>query len=546
MIKTQTGEEYKISFKKCVIATGSSPKKLDNLNIPQGKILTNENIFKLEKIPNKITFIGGGPISCELAFAFAKLGSKVKIISTNAILPRENKELTKPIRNNFQKYNVEIIENANTKLELLKDDADYYVLAVGREPNTNLDLEKAKIKYSNLGIEIDNNLQTSNANVYALGDCTTSPKFTHLANNQGRFLIKKFLLPFTSKPNAALPAVTFTDPPIAQVGEIQESELVKKFAIDFNKSDRGMIDDTTENFGNIYVNMLTGKIVGANVVGAFSEHVINFFTIAINEKISVFKFEKFMAPYPTYFSAINNLYTEFIQAYFKQLPKNLKTFFLNNIQKFITGFFWLTTGILILIYLNDINWDKQILVNSLTNLFQSMYGMPLFVLAYVLRGMISLPATILTILGAAIFGFKTGTILTIVASNLSSAFAYYLGKTVFGSKKTTQSSNSIISFIKKNPFEAILTLRLTFFPYDLASYIAGALKINFPKFILATALGSLPGTLAISSIGASIDISKAENFENITIDKNYLLAGIIIFILSIIISRLVKKFVKYS
>ena len=140
-----------------------------------------------------------------------------------------------------------------------------------------------------------------------------------------------------------------------------------------------------------------------------------------------------LAPYPTYFSAINNLYTEFIQAYFKQLPKNLKTFFLNNIQKFITGFFWLTTGILILIYLNDINWDKQILVNSLTNLFQSMYGMPLFVLAYVLRGMISLPATILTILGAAIFGFKTGTILTIVASNLSSAFAYHLGKTVFGS-----------------------------------------------------------------------------------------------------------------
>ena len=263
LIKTQTGEEYKISFKKCVIATGSSPKKLDDLNISQEKILTNENIFKLEKIPNKITFIGGGPISCELAFAFAKLGSKVKIISTNAILPRENKELTKPIRNNFQKYNVEIIENANTKLELLKDDADYYVLAVGREPNTNLDLEKAKIKYSNLGIEIDNNLQTSNANVYALGDCTTSPKFTHLANNQGRFLIKKFLLPFTSKPNAALPAVTFTDPPIAQVGEIQESELVKKFAIDFNKSDRGMIDDTTENFGNIYVNMLTGKIVGS-------------------------------------------------------------------------------------------------------------------------------------------------------------------------------------------------------------------------------------------------------------------------------------------
>jgi pyruvate/2-oxoglutarate dehydrogenase complex dihydrolipoamide dehydrogenase (E3) component len=326
----------KIKFDQCVISTGSRAQTVHVEGLPKEKILTNETLFKLKELPQRMVIFGGGPIGTENGTAFAKFCTHTSIIVRSEMIPTEPRECVYVVKKSLtEEFEAKIYENAKETIYdtetghiTLKDKdgkeidkvlkADYYLMALGRLPNVEeLSLENANIKYDKKGVIVDHNLRTTNRNVYAIGDVIDAPRFAHLSANHAKFVIKKALVPWAQRDESPLPAVTYSDPPIASVGDKEETELVKKFVIDFGKSDRGRVENAEGLIGCIYVEMFTGKIKGASLVGHFAEHVINFFTLAITKNMSVFELENFMVPYPTYFNGIEMLYYKFLDEYKK-------------------------------------------------------------------------------------------------------------------------------------------------------------------------------------------------------------------------------------
>lgn len=547
-----------IEFKKLIISSGSSPRRISIPSLPKNKLITNEEIFDLKEIPESLTILGGGPIGIELGTAFAKLGTKVNIIARSGILSKEPQKYTKIIKENLRKLQVNIIENAknitydnkdkkiicevktgNKINEIELKGSNYYLSAIGRIPNTSLNLEAGGIEFDKKGIIINEEFKTSNKNTYAIGDCINGQKFTHLANNHGRFLVKKFLLPWTSRMKPIIPRTTFSDPPISSVGEIIKSDLVQEFNIDFNKSDRGKIDNIKNEFGKVYVHMITGEILGASLIGKTSEHLINFFTLAIQEKVSMFKLDQFMTPYPTYFNSFNSLYTQFLNKFISDLKQNIFILLRLNLTRIAAVIFWLVFGIFTFIELQKYNFNILSLLANLQEIFNSPLGAIAFIALYSLRGLIMFPGTILTASAGLFFGITNGIILTIIGSNLSSTINFALGKFILGRNKNSNQSTGIRKHIQNNTFFTVLISRLAGFPYDLLSYISGALNVSYPYFILATILGAIPGTIAIVSIGASVN--SIEDLRNLEFNTNYAIFGIVLLITSMIVGVVMKK-----
>jgi len=190
---------------------------------------------------------------------------------------------------------------------------------------------------------------------------------------------------------------------------------------------------------------------------------------------------------------------------------------------------------------------------QIVTLLDSPWGPLLYILIYALRPLIFFSAAVLTIASGAIFG--AGSILnlalavlyTIIGSNLSATVAYTIGR-FFGQGllQENQGGNSGLiqryaDRMRQNSFETILIMRFIFLPYDLVNYLAGILRIDWKAFILASLLGSIPGTIAFVSFGASIDVKELVMGKTPEFDPWVLIFGVGIFIVSIAISRYFKK-----
>lgn len=182
-------------------------------------------------------------------------------------------------------------------------------------------------------------------------------------------------------------------------------------------------------------------------------------------------------------------------------------------------------------------------VQSLLDFFAgSLWGPLIYILAYAIRPLILFPSTLLTLAGGFVFGPLLGVLYTIVASNISSTIAFFVGR-YFGEGlfKDDGSSGLIQRYarrMRENSFETVMVMRFIFLPYDAVSYLAGFLRIRYWPFILATALGSIPGTMAFIGFGASI-----ERFDGSLPSLNPVTLGfsILIFVASLALSRIFKK-----
>jgi len=342
-IKTDTGEQELKCNKKCIIATGSSPLRLSVPGIPPAKILSNEEIFYLEKMPTSITIFGGGPIGAEMATAFASFGVTTYLLS-RTYLPKEPEIIAKKSLKRLQSLGVRYIPARPVKLENNKlyvdegepiPETDVYLSAVGRIPNTKLGLDRAGIIFDKAGIQVDANLTTSNRNVFAIGDCTQNPQFTHLAANHGKFVVKKIMVPFAKRRLRALPRVTFTNPPIASVGSTDKSGGSHQFELNFSQLDRARTNFESDSRGIVSVDTKTGHILGASLLGDFSEELINLFTLMMDEQIPLLRMTDFITPYPTYGNIMHNLSRD----YMIYLSKNWKKYPLGSMYQFISYLF---------------------------------------------------------------------------------------------------------------------------------------------------------------------------------------------------------------
>lgn len=220
-----------------------------------------------------------------------------------------------------------------------------------------------------------------------------------------------------------------------------------------------------------------------------------------------------------------------------------KNFMQRNGQKIVALLFWVGLIVLYQWYASTNNLSPlQVVQQMLDFMKNGVWGVVIYILLYSVRPLILFPSTILTLAGGFVFGPFLGVLYTIVASNISSTIAFYVGQ-FFGEGllKDDGSEGWIQRYarrMRENSFETVMTMRFIFLPYDLVSYLAGFLKIKFIPFILATALGSIPGTIAFVGFGASI-----EAFDGALPKLNPVTLGfsILIFIASIFLSRMFKK-----
>lgn len=220
-----------------------------------------------------------------------------------------------------------------------------------------------------------------------------------------------------------------------------------------------------------------------------------------------------------------------------------KNFIQRNGQKIAALLFWVGLVAVYQWYAASNGLSPLQVVQQLLDFMKNgAWGVLIYIVLYAVRPLILFPSTILTLAGGFVFGPVLGVLYTIIASNISSTIAFYVGQ-FFGEGLLKDDGSDGLTQryarrLRENSFETVMVMRFIFLPYDFVSYLSGFLKIKFIPFILATALGSIPGTIAFVGFGASI-----ESFDGALPKLNPVTLGVSValFIVSIVLSRVFKK-----
>lgn len=321
----QVGREI-LRFKKAIIATGTKPLIPEIEGIEKAGYLTNQTVFDIKSLPSRLAVIGGGPIGCELAQAFLRFGSQVILITRGKqLLPKDDSMASERLRNVFEKEGMQIlfqtqvqrVEKKGKEKILYLDNGkeltvDEILIGVGRLPAVEgLDLEKAGIKYDiKKGIESNDFLQTSNPNVYSVGDVGSRYKFTHMSKELANLAVQNALNDgkLTSS-TLIVPWSTYTDPEVAHVG-LQEKEVQEKgiaaqsVIIEMKNTDRAILDGETIGFVKIHVNLQTGQILGGTIMAKHGGEMISELTTAIVGEKGIAVIADSIHPFPTQAEAV--------------------------------------------------------------------------------------------------------------------------------------------------------------------------------------------------------------------------------------------------
>lgn len=339
------GKSTLIEAKNIVLSTGSRPRHLRIPGLSSERVLTNETIFDLEAPPAHLAVVGGGVIGSELSLAFRRLGSQVSLIDTGDRLLRVSEpEASQVVQERFEKAGIalhfntraESYDEKNRTLTLgsghILKGVDKVLLAAGRVPNLDLDLEKAGVEYSERGVKTDGMGRTSVGHIFAIGDINLNSAFTHSANHQGRSLVRKLGFPFLpdSGPEPLYPSCTFTEPEVAQVGPTREQLLtshhphsLRTIRFDLADTDRGYTMDLQEGFVQLHCQVLTGRLLAATVVAPSAGEMLSLLTFAVNNKVSLYKLADLVFPYPVLSEAIKKGAHEYMISTLKSAPKEL-------------------------------------------------------------------------------------------------------------------------------------------------------------------------------------------------------------------------------
>jgi pyruvate/2-oxoglutarate dehydrogenase complex dihydrolipoamide dehydrogenase (E3) component len=321
-----------LRFKKAVIATGARAHHPPIPGLAESGFLTNENVFELVDQPRRLAVIGGGPIGCELAQAFRRLGSEVTLFHTGRhILNREDADAAEIVQRAFIDEGIRLILGAKiarvergAEGKVLHADTpggpvsvtvDEILVGAGRVPNVDgLGLEAAHVAYDGRhGVKVNDYLQTTNPRIYAAGDVCMEAKFTHAADFAARTVIQNALFLGRKKLSAlTIPWCTYTDPEIAHVGLSEGQAAERGVAIDtylrpFAEVDRAVIDGEEEGFVKMHVRRGSDRIVGATIVARHAGDMIGEVTLAMTAGVGLGRLASVIHPYPTQAEAIRQV-----------------------------------------------------------------------------------------------------------------------------------------------------------------------------------------------------------------------------------------------
>ena len=318
-----------LKFKKAVITSGARAFELPVEGLAKAGFLTNETVFSLTERPARLAVIGAGPLGCELAQTFQRLGSQVSILEVSPqVLSREDPDAARMVESSMLKDGVELLLSCDIKkvektgegkvlsLECAGQPkqlvVDEILIGVGRVPNVDgLNLESVGVNYdTRSGIQVDDFLRTTNARIYAAGDICFPFKFTHTADAMARIVIQNALFKGRKKTSAlTIPWCTYTDPEIAHVGMYEADALkagiqVDTFTIPMDDVDRAIAEGETEGMVRIHVKKGTDQILGATIVARHAGEMISEISVAMKAKMGLGAISGVIHPYPTQAEAI--------------------------------------------------------------------------------------------------------------------------------------------------------------------------------------------------------------------------------------------------
>lgn len=559
-------------YNKAIIATGSAPRMIEIDGLSNDDILTNQNIFELSDVPEKLLIIGSGPIGMEMAQAFAMLGSTATIASIDNRFARLEDEAISPIiKKEFEDLGITIhlnafiekVENGEAVFNRKENNEvtgetrvpfDKVLIAIGRVPNLPQGLDIAGIENENYGIVVDSQHRTSNKHVYAVGDVAQRLKFTHTADDIGRQVVMhvatKGLIRLNTK--KAVPKVTYTQPEMAQVG-LSHTQALEKYCdeeivrieVPYSSNDRAGTDNNTNGILIVIARRINGAVLGAHIIGEGAGEMIAVFTLAIDRKISMWQLRQTIYAYPTYSLLIKKAGDYFFAMQIASLKIDLQYQVKKHAPKIIALIFWGTLLFFFHKYRIDNNLSYQdVLFQGLDFFTSTFYGPLVYMVLYAIRPIILFPATLLTALSGALFGFWWGALYTILGENASANFAYWIGR-FFGKDLRLEDTliGNWVEALRKNGFETVLLMRLFYVPFDLTNYGSGIVRVKWSKYALATVIGIMPGLTTFVALGAAIDIDKFQmnglSFD--AFDPKFLALSVTIFVVSLILSKYLKR-----
>ena len=320
-VTADDGSVVTLKFAKACVATGGRAALPPIEGLAEAQPLTNETVFSLTERPEHLVVLGGGPIGCELAQAFARLGTRVTLINrAPRILDKESPETSQLLEQRLRDDGVELWCDAETQRVARDADgltltvngreplrASHVLVSVGRTPNVKgLGLEAAGIAFDErTGVTVDDRLMTTNPNVFAAGDVASRYQFTHAADALARIVIRNALFPGSQKASALLiPWCTYVSPEVAHVGKYAAELTAAGTAFDtyrvgWDDVDRALTDGNTDGWTEVFTAEGGDKILGATVVGAHAGDLIAPFAMAMTHGLGLGSFSSVVLPYPT-------------------------------------------------------------------------------------------------------------------------------------------------------------------------------------------------------------------------------------------------------
>jgi pyruvate/2-oxoglutarate dehydrogenase complex dihydrolipoamide dehydrogenase (E3) component len=344
-----------LNFKKAVIASGARAAAPPIPGLESVPYMTNETVFSMTKLPQRLAVLGGGPIGCELAQSFARLGSEVFLLERGAtILGREDADAAEIVQKQMIADGVNLLTDTTDmevarfgddqiRISALREgspfnvDVDSLLVAVGRAPNVDqLNLEAIDVAYDRKGVQVNDNLQTTNPKIYAAGDVCSQFKFTHAADFQARIVIQNALFsvgPIGKKraSDLIIPWATYTSPEVAHVGLYPDQAREVGMSIDtyiqyFEDVDRAILEGKEEGFVKVHTRKGSDKIIGATIVAENAGDMISEITLAMKNGVGLGGISGTIHPYPTNADAIRKLGDQFNKTKLTPMSRNILNF----------------------------------------------------------------------------------------------------------------------------------------------------------------------------------------------------------------------------
>jgi dihydrolipoamide dehydrogenase len=325
------GSEESLAFDRIILATGSRPAIIPTFKLDTSRIMDSTGALNLEDIPGTLLVVGGGYIGLELGSVYAALGTRVTVVEMlPGLLPGADRDLVLPLHKRLEKMFDAIL--LNTTVAAVKDEGnairatlkaqdgstqeklfDRVLVSVGRKPNSEIPgLDKTQVKVGPKGfIQVNQQLQTGDPSIYAIGDVVGEPMLAHKAMHEGRTAAEAIAGHKVAFEPAAIPAVVFTDPEVAWAGltETQaqsENREIKVAKFPWAASGRAATIDRTEGMTKIIFDPHTERVLGVGIVGVSAGEMIAEGVLAIEMAALAHDVAKTIHPHPTLSETVMN------------------------------------------------------------------------------------------------------------------------------------------------------------------------------------------------------------------------------------------------